>query len=125
MRISSASSASVSNQWLNRPSPRISVGWSIEARADLRAIDRETAMQILYYVDRYLASRAGDVKKLKSPLTDFRLRSADYRVFFDLKGESTLRITGVRHRREALPLRTISLSLVGLVRSFRVGLATS
>ncbi len=27
---------------------RITVIWSTEARADLRAIDRETAMQILY-----------------------------------------------------------------------------
>jgi hypothetical protein len=43
---------------------RIAVTWSSEARADLRAIDRETAMQILHCVDRYLANRSGDVKKL-------------------------------------------------------------
>ena len=59
--------------------------WSPEARADLRAIDRETAMQILHCVDRYLANRTGDVKKLKPPLTGFRLRCGDYRVFFDLR----------------------------------------
>jgi mRNA-degrading endonuclease RelE of RelBE toxin-antitoxin system len=63
---------------------RIAAGWSTEARADLRAIDRENAMQILHCVDRYLASRTGDVKKLKAPLTGFRLRCGDYRVFFDL-----------------------------------------
>jgi mRNA-degrading endonuclease RelE of RelBE toxin-antitoxin system len=63
---------------------RIAVGWSTEARTDLRAIDRETAIQILHCVDRYLASRTGDVKKLKPPLTGFRLRCGDYRVFFDL-----------------------------------------
>jgi hypothetical protein len=41
-------------------------------------------MQIPYCIDRYLASRgAGDVKKLKSPRTDFRIRCGDYRVFFD------------------------------------------
>jgi hypothetical protein len=50
---------------------RIAVGWSIEARADLRAIDRENAMQTLHCVDRYLASRTGDLKKLKAPLTGF------------------------------------------------------
>ncbi len=61
---------------------RIAVLWSPEARTELRAIDRETAMQILYCVDRYLSTRAGDVKKLKPPRTDFRLRCADYRVFF-------------------------------------------
>jgi mRNA-degrading endonuclease RelE of RelBE toxin-antitoxin system len=80
---------------------RILVLWSPEARADLRAIDRETAMQILYCIDRYLTNRTGDVKKLKPPRTGFRLRCGDYRVFFDLKGENTIEITGVRNRREA------------------------
>jgi mRNA-degrading endonuclease RelE of RelBE toxin-antitoxin system len=80
---------------------RITVGWSTEARSDLRSINRETAMQILGGVDRYLASRIGDVKKLKSPLTGFRLRCGDYRVFFDLRDENTIQITAVRHRREA------------------------
>ncbi len=44
---------------------RIAVNWSPEARTDLRAIDRETAIQILHCIDRYLASRTGDVKMLK------------------------------------------------------------
>ena len=80
---------------------RIAVIWSPEARADLRAIDRETAMQILRCLDRYLATRAGDVKKLKPPLTGFRLRCGDYRVFFDPQDETAIGITAVRHRREA------------------------
>ena len=80
---------------------RIAVIWSPEARADLRAIERETAMQILHCIDRYLASRTGDVKKLQPPRTGFRLRCGDYRVFFDLKGENTIEITGVKNRREA------------------------
>lgn len=80
---------------------RIAVIWSPEARADLRAIEREIAMQILYCIDRYLASRAGDVKKLKPPLIGFRLRCGDYRVFFDLKAENAIEITAVKHRREA------------------------
>jgi len=80
---------------------RIAVIWSPEARADLRAIDRETAMQILYCVDRYLATRAGDVKKLKPPYTDFRLRCGDYRVFFQPKEENTIDITGVKNRKDA------------------------
>jgi mRNA-degrading endonuclease RelE of RelBE toxin-antitoxin system len=80
---------------------RIAVAWSPEARADLRAINRETAIQILHCVDRYLSNRSGDVKKLKPPRTGFRLRCGDYRVFFDLKGENTIEITGVRNRREA------------------------
>ena len=80
---------------------RIAVVWSPEGRADVRAIERETAMQILYCIDRYLANRTGDVKKLKPPRTGFRLRCGDYRVFFDLKDENTIQITGVKNRREA------------------------
>jgi mRNA-degrading endonuclease RelE of RelBE toxin-antitoxin system len=80
---------------------RIAVIWSPEGRADLRAIDRETAMQILHCVDRYLANRSGDVKKLKPPRTGFRLRCGDYRVFFEPSGENAIHVTGVRHRREA------------------------
>jgi mRNA-degrading endonuclease RelE of RelBE toxin-antitoxin system len=84
------------------PAPeRIAVLWSPEARADLRAIDRETAVQILHCVDRYLAGRNGDVKKLKPPLAGFRLRCGDYRVFFDLQSENAIQITGVKNRREA------------------------
>jgi mRNA-degrading endonuclease RelE of RelBE toxin-antitoxin system len=52
-------------------------------------------------VDRYLASRTGDVKKLKPPLIGFRLRCGDYRVFFDLKDADAIEITAVRHRKEA------------------------
>lgn len=81
--------------------PRIGVIWSPEARADLRAIDRATALEILHGVDRYLANRSGEVKKLKPPLTGFRLRCGDYRVFFDLKNPTAIDITAVRHRREA------------------------
>lgn len=84
------------------PAPeRIAVLWSPEARANLRAIAREPAMQILYCLDRYLASRTGDVKKLKPPLTGFRLRCGDYRVFFDLKNDDAIEVTAVRHRKEA------------------------
>ncbi len=80
---------------------RIAVTWSPEARADLRAIDRETAIHLLHCIDRYLASRDGDLKKLKPPETGFRLRCGDYRVFFDHSGENRIDITAVRHRREA------------------------
>ncbi len=79
---------------------RIAIVWSPEARADLRAIDREPALQILHCIDRYLASRAGDVKKLKPPRTGFRLRCGDFRVFFDQKDENAIEVTGVKNRKE-------------------------
>jgi len=80
---------------------RIAVVWSPEARADLRAIDRETAMQILGCIGRYLVNRTGDVKRLKPPLNGFRLRCGDHLVFFEPQDETTIEITAVRHRREA------------------------
>ena len=80
---------------------RIAVIWSPEARADLRGIDRAIALEILHCVDRYLANRSGDVKKLQPPLIGFRLRCGDYRVFFDLKNPAAIDITSVRHRKEA------------------------
>ena len=81
--------------------PRLSIRWSVEARADLRSIDRETALDILHCADRYLATRNGDVKKLKPPQTGFRLRCGDYRLFFEFRDEITIEVIGVRHRREA------------------------
>lgn len=80
---------------------RITVTWSPEGRADLRAIDRETAMQILYCLERHLASRTGDVKKLQTPLSGFRLRCGDFRLFFDFTAENSIEITGVRNRKDA------------------------
>jgi mRNA-degrading endonuclease RelE of RelBE toxin-antitoxin system len=81
--------------------PRVGVIWSLEARADLRAIERKTAMQILGCVDRYLSTRVGDVKKLKPPQSGLRLRCGEFRVFFDPKGETAVEITGVRNRKDA------------------------
>jgi mRNA-degrading endonuclease RelE of RelBE toxin-antitoxin system len=84
------------------PAPqRVGVLWSPEARADLRAIDRDQALQILHCVCRYLTNRIGDVKKLKPPLLGFRLRCGDYRVFFDRKDANKIEITAVRHRKDA------------------------
>jgi len=80
---------------------RLSIVWSEEARADLRRIDRETALDILHCADRYVATRSGDVKMLKPPQTGFRLRCGNYRLFFEFRGETTVEFIGVRHRREA------------------------
>jgi len=80
---------------------RIAIIWSPEARADLRAIERQAAMQILYCIDDYASKRIGGVKKLKPPLTGFRLRCGDFRVFFDYTGPDNIEIAGVKNRKEA------------------------
>jgi len=86
---------------LSEPSARLSIEWAPEARFDLRAIDRQTAIDILHCIDRYLITRSGDIKRLKPPLTDFRLRCGDYLIFFKQTGEHSIGITAVRHRSQA------------------------
>lgn len=81
--------------------PRKAIIWSPEARADLRAIQRETALRILRAVDAYLTTGAGDVKKLRPPRHEFRLRIGDYRVLFLPTEELTIEVLRVLHRREA------------------------
>lgn len=80
---------------------RLSIAWSDEARANLRRIDRETALDILHCTDRYLGTRHGDVKKLKPPQLGFRLRCGDYRLFFRFIDDETVEVITVLHRREA------------------------
>lgn len=83
------------------PGTRIQIIWSPRARNQLRNIDRETALTLLNCLDRYTKTRSGDVKKLSPPLTGFRLRCGNYRLFFHLKDDCTIEIDSVRHRSEA------------------------
>jgi mRNA-degrading endonuclease RelE of RelBE toxin-antitoxin system len=86
----------------DQPVPeRIGIQWSTKARSGLRAIDRESAMQILNCVDRYLANGSGDLKGLQLPRTGYRLRCGDYRLFFDYIEGNRIEITSVRHRKDA------------------------
>jgi hypothetical protein len=52
--------------------------FSVEARADLLAIDRETALRLLKALARFLATDTGNVKQLEGfdPLR-YRLRIGD------------------------------------------------
>lgn len=70
------------------------------ARADLRRIDREQAMNILVALTRFGNTGEGDVKQLKGS-KDFRLRVGDYRVRMRIFRDGTIRIAQVKHRREA------------------------
>ena len=74
--------------------------WTDRAKADLRQIDREQALQILLTLTRYGGSGEGDVKRLQGS-SDFRLRAGDYRVRFEVRPDGSLRILQVKHRREA------------------------
>jgi mRNA-degrading endonuclease RelE of RelBE toxin-antitoxin system len=52
-------------------------------------------------VDDYLNDGKGDVKKLRPPRDELRLRVGDYRVFFYQLAPVSMRITSVKHRSQA------------------------
>jgi mRNA interferase RelE/StbE len=81
--------------------PKKTILWSPEARADLRSIDRETAIRILRTIDSYLSTGIGGVKKLKPPRNEFRLRVGDYRVVFLPREELSIEVLRVLHRKDA------------------------
>lgn len=79
--------------------------WSDEARADVRAIEKETALRILLALARYVETGAGDIKQLSGydPI-QFRLRVGDYRLRFRHAGTAespALQVIRVLHRKEA------------------------
>ena len=84
-----------------RQPPKKVVVWSAEAKAELRAIDRETALHVLRAIDHYLSTGVGDVIKLQAPRFEFRLRAGDYRVIFPPCRSCGHRILHVRHRSNA------------------------
>jgi len=57
------------------------IGWTEPAKADVRRLDRPTAMHILSALHRFAESGAGDVKALQGK-EELRLRIGDYRLFF-------------------------------------------
>ena len=73
--------------------------FSETARADLRRIDREQALNILQALTRFGETGEGDVKQLKGS-KDFRLRVGDYRIRMRVS-KDVIRIAQVKHRREA------------------------
>lgn len=76
--------------------------WTVEARADLRSIDRETALRLLKSLDRFLKTEIGDIKQLKGfspPL--YRLRVGQWRFVYRLQGSNSIEVVRVRNRDEA------------------------
>lgn len=79
---------------------RKKIAWTVQAKADLRAIDQTNALQILRILARYSATGEGDVKRLQDiEPHEFRLRAGAYRVRFHDLGASIV-ILAVKHRRE-------------------------
>jgi len=57
--------------------------WATSARAELRRVERTTAMRILIALTRYAETGEGDIKALEGKFTGVhRLRVGDWRVRF-------------------------------------------
>ncbi len=76
------------------------IDWTDEARADIRALDRDTAMRVYDGLYRFAVTGAGDVKAVQGKHAGkLRLR-LDYRLFFRPDGQ-LLRILAVKNRKES------------------------
>lgn len=74
--------------------------WTESGKADVRRLDKPTAMRILAALHRFADSGEGDVKALQG-MEELRLRIGDYRLFFVCKDGDTVEVRRVLHRREA------------------------
>ena len=80
--------------------PNYRIDWLDEAKADVRALDRPTAMRVFEGILRFARSGMGDVVALQGEMAGaLRLRIGDYRILFSLEND-TMRVFGVRHRSE-------------------------
>ena len=75
--------------------------WEPAARADLRRIDRDTAMRILMALTRYGQTGEGDVLKLTDRDGLHRFRVGKWRIVFDVDTPGVARIHGIDNRGQA------------------------
>ncbi len=78
--------------------PPFRIEWLDEAAADVRRLDRPTAMRIFDGVLHHARIGRGGIEPLHGDRAgDFRSRLGHYRVMFALR-DNVMRISGVRHR---------------------------
>ena len=85
------------------------IAWTQQAKADIRAIERPVALEILKTLARYALTGEGSAKQLRGiepPL--IRLRAQDHRVFFRDRGEYLLQSARPQRR---LPWIWITISV--------------
>ena len=77
------------------------IQWTSASLDDMAGLDKGIARRVKQAVERLAETGAGKVKKLQGiDPPEYRLRVGDFRVRFELDGE-TIRILRVRNRREA------------------------
>jgi mRNA-degrading endonuclease RelE of RelBE toxin-antitoxin system len=78
------------------------VEWTHEAVKDMRRLDKKMRERVLRAIDRLAATGQGDVRNLKPPFEDRRLRVGDWRVRFAYGADTgTIHILHVKPRSEA------------------------
>ena len=78
------------------------IEWTDASLEDMAALDKGIARRVKQAVERFAETGAGNVKKLQGIAPpEYRLRVGDYRVRFELDGETIIRVLRVRNRREA------------------------
>ena len=83
-------------------SSKLHFAWASSARAELRKVERETAMRILLALTRYARTGEGDIKVLEGKFTGVhRLRVGDWRVRFRRGQGGTILILAVENRGQA------------------------
>jgi len=70
------------------------------AMKDIRRIPSQAQAGLLRRIEDMGDNLKGDVKKLADHTPEYRLRVGDYRVLFEIEGESVI-VYRVLHRREA------------------------
>jgi len=71
------------------------------SQADVRRLDRPTALRLFEGILRYARTGSGNIEPLHGDMAGaFRLRLGDYRILFSLQDDA-MHIFGVRHRSQA------------------------
>ena len=78
----------------------MNVEYSSQAVADLDSLPLRHAEQVARKIARLQNGLVGDIKALTNATQGYRLRSGDYRVLFDLDGDTIL-IRSIKNRRDA------------------------
>jgi mRNA interferase RelE/StbE len=73
--------------------------WTDPAKADVRRLDKATAMRVFGALQRFAETGEGDLKSLQGR-DELRLRIGDYRLFF-VFADDAIEVRHILHRREA------------------------
>jgi mRNA interferase RelE/StbE len=76
------------------------IEFSQHAARDLKSLSPEIARRVMKKIMSLQAGLTGDIKRMTNFRPAYRRRVGDYRVLFDIDGD-TIIVYRVRHRREA------------------------